>query len=138
MAKRRGKSDFADEILLGMARGPWACAWASEREEEGESFSGMDIYAAAPDAPRWAAEWAERLAYAVSELNGQSLESLYRAAQEAGFARDRETFGYYLGMQATGAGVRWDDDLSSPGLKVRVPSAEFYEGAQPDLRFVKS
>ena len=66
---RRKKSELTDEILRGMARGPWASYWASEEEENGASFSGMDIYEAAPEAPKWAAAWAERLPFAITELN---------------------------------------------------------------------
>ena len=128
------------EILLGMARGVWADYWANEQEEAGESFSGQDIYEAAPDAPEWAEKWARKLASSILRLNGDSLDSLYKKARDVGFPKDRETFGFYLGMQAVGHGVAWDDDVpAGHDLKILVPSYEFYEGAErsePDTRFV--
>ena len=138
---RRAKGGHHDpEITLGMARGVWADHWAHEQEEAGESFSGMDIYEAAPDAPTWAERWAEKLASSIVALNGAPLDSLYRAAKTAGFPKDRETFGFYLGMQAVGHGVNWNDDISvGPNTPtILVPDYEFYEGAernQPDVRF---
>jgi hypothetical protein len=141
-AKRPSGAHHDPEILFGMARGVWADLWATEAEEAGESFSGVDIYDAAPDAPDWAEAWAKKLAAAICHLNGdQKLDALFRAAKEAGFPRDREAFGYYLGMQAVGHGVHWTDDVpfTNSKPKILVPSYEFYEGAErsePDLRFV--
>ena len=123
------------EILKGMARGPWADHWATEQEEQGESFSGMDIYELAPDAPNWAEKWAQHLADAIMSLNKRTLEELYKIAQQAGFSRDREAFGFYLGMQSIGHGITWHDDFNTD-VKILLPSGEFYEGAKPDLRFV--
>jgi len=129
------------EILLGMARGVWADHWAQEKEEAGVSFSGRDIYEAAPEAPSWAEKWAKRLANSISALNGNvSLNRLYLAAKEAGFPKDRETFGFYLGMEAVGHGVNWTDDISGEHPEILVPDYEFYEGAEkhdPDTRFVR-
>jgi hypothetical protein len=130
------------EILLGMARGVWADYWAQEQEEAGESFSGQDIYAAAPDAPTWAEKWAKKLANSIIHLNGDvSLDTLFKAARQAGFPKDRETFGFYLGMEAVGHGIHWTDNVphSDEIPKILVPDYEFYEGAErsePDLRFV--
>jgi len=131
------------EILLGMARGVWADHWATEQEENGESFSGQDIYEAAPNAPAWAEKWARKLASSISHLNGDvPLDMLFRSAQQAGFAKDREAFGFYLGMEAVGHGIHWTDDVPSSDdvPKILVPNYEFYEGAErsePDLRFVR-
>jgi len=132
---RARKTSHDRDILRGMARGPWADTWAQEQEEKGESFSGMDIYEIAPEAPRWAARWTERLADAIAEVNDTPLSHLFTAAKAVGFPRDEESFGFYLGMQAVGHGIRWDDDVSTD-LKIRVPSMEFYENAKPDLRFI--
>jgi hypothetical protein len=132
------------EITLGMARGVWASHWANEQEEAGESFSGQDIYEAAPDAPTWAEKWAKKLASSICHLNGdRPLDLLFREAQQAGFPRDRETFGFYLGMQAVGHGVHWTDDVpfKNERPEILVPSYEFYEGAErsePDTRLVHS
>ena len=115
------------EIKLGMARGPWADYWAQEQEERGRSFSGVDIYEAAPDAPEWAEVWAQRLAEEVVRLNGASLDALYREAVTEGFAKNRETFGFYLGMQSIGHGVSWNDDISGANLEIMLPRLEFYK-----------
>jgi hypothetical protein len=65
-------------------------------------------------------------------------EQIYRAAQLEGFARDKEVFGYYLGMQSADHGVAWDDDVSGASLKIRYPSSEFYEGVRDiDMRFIQ-
>jgi len=136
--KRTRRPAHDEEILRGMARGPWALRWANEEEERGTRFAGgTDLYEAAPEAPRWVARWARGLADAIVSLNDASLEELYEAARADGFAKDRESFGYYLGMQAEGNGVRWDDDVSpNATVTIRVPSIELYEGASPDLRFI--
>lgn len=126
-----------NNILLGMAKGPWADHWATIQEEKGKSFSGMDIYEAAPDPPRWAKAWAKRLADSMVLLNETPLALIYAAAQKAGFAKNAETFGFYMGMEAVGHGIHWTDD-GADDIKIKVPSMEFYEGAQPDLRFVNT
>jgi hypothetical protein len=126
------------EILKGLARGPWSLLWANNAEEQGESLSGIDVYAEAPEAPRWAKRWAQSLADALVALNHNSLDALFRLAQQEGFTQDRETFGAYLGFQTVGAGISWDDNLRSPNLKIRCPSSELYEGATTvDLRFIR-
>jgi hypothetical protein len=125
------------EILSGMARGPWASHWAQEEEERGESHGGEDIYETAPPAPKWVKKWAAALGKSISSLNHDvGLEDLYQAARADGFTKDRETFGFYLGMQSVGHGVSWDDDHSS-SITIKVPSMELYEAARPDLRFMK-
>jgi hypothetical protein len=116
------------EIKLGMARGPWADYWAQAQEEEGRSFSGVDLYEAAPDAPEWAEVWAQKLCEEIVRMNDStSLDSLYRAAVREGFTKNRETFGFYLAMQSIGHGVAWDDDISGADLKIALPHTEFYE-----------
>lgn len=132
------KPEHDPEVLRGMARGPWALAWADREEERGRRFAGgTDLYEAAPEAPRWTKKWARDLADAIIAANEvASLEVLYQAAVADGFGKDRETFGYYLAMQAEGHGVRWDDNHSAD-LVIRVPDMEFHEDARPDLRFMK-
>jgi len=128
--------DHVRDILRGMARGPWALYWADREEEKGSSFSGVDIYEAAPEAPAWAKKWARELADKIVLLNTDrrgrrserpGLDGLYEEAVAEGFAKDGEAFGYYLGMQAVGAGVRWDDDVSGTNLEISVPYDEFYQ-----------
>ena len=140
-ARRAIGAHFDPEILLGMARGVWSLMWADEQEERGRSLSGMDIYEEAPDAPDWAERWAGRLATCILRINKRSPEELYEEAVRAGFHKNRETFGYYLGMQAVGHGVHWTDDVpySKDRPEILVPSYEFYEGAEqgePDTRFI--
>ena len=60
---------------------------------------------------------------------------LFTAAKAVGFPRDEETFGFYLGMQAVGHGIAWDD-FGKTDLVIKIPSMEFYENAKPDLRFI--
>jgi hypothetical protein len=137
---RAKKTSHHPEILRGMARGPWADTWASEQEEKGRSFSSMDLYEVAPEAPRWTEKWAKKLASSIVALNQLSLDDLYAVACEAGFQKSEETFGFYLGMQAVGHGIAWTDDISGNAPKILIPSYEFYHGAEnsePDLRFVK-
>jgi hypothetical protein len=133
---RRRDTDADSDFLRGMARGPWSLQWADEQEEEGRSFSGVDIYEASPEAPRWALRWARQLADKIILLNVDrvrtgsevGIEGLYQEAVRAGFAKDRETFGFYLAMQSIGHGIAWDDDV--PGgadLEIKLPHDEFYE-----------
>lgn len=132
----RDKSERSKEILYGMAKGPWANFWAGRQEEKGWRFSGMNIYDLCPDPPRAAKTWARRVEDKIVELNeGLSLEALYLAARHDGFSQDRENFGFYLGCEASGMGIRWDDDLVpnlrrfrliAVNLKIAVPYSEFY------------
>ena len=135
--KRSKKTSIADhdpEILTGMARGPWASLWAEEQEEKGESFSGRDIYEDAPATPKWALKWATQLGDKIVLLNTDrrgrksslpGLAGLYEEAVADGFRKDKETFGFYLGMQSIGHGVAWDDDHSS-SMEIVLPNVEFY------------
>jgi len=138
MALRRGGTKQHDpEIVEGMARGPWASYWASQAEEAGESLPGVDVYEAAPPTPAWAKRWARALAHAVVEANGSELETLYQAALTDGFPHDAESFGALLGLQATGSGVSWRDDVKKTALMILLPRTEFYQGATIDSRFVR-
>ena len=114
------------EILHGMAKGPWAYHWAFEQEEKGHSFSGQNIYDLCPEPPRTAKRWARKLADDIATANdGLGLEPLFLAARNKGFSESRENFGAYLGCEADGMGIRWDDDIST-NLKIEVPCREFY------------
>lgn len=126
--RKRGELRIREEILRGMARGPWADYWACEREEQGESFSGVDIYDAAPETPEWAEHWAVILCSEIAHANGVSIAALFSIAQKLGFARDAESFGCSLGLQAVGHGVSWADDCP-PGSydAIKIPHREFYE-----------
>ena len=122
------------DILRGIGRGPWACQWADEQAEHGASFFGVDIYEAAPENPEWVNTWSGKLADAIVDLNGCSLFELFTRAVNDGFPKHAETFGYYLGMQADGHGVAWDDDHCAK-LTILLPYTEMYEGANIDRRF---
>ena len=121
------KNQHDSEILHGMAKGPWADAWAQKQEEKGRSFSGQNIYDICPEPPRAARSWARKAADKIVAANGGlALEELFLAARHEGFDKAREDFGFYLGCQACGMGIQWDDDLSSTGLKIEVPYDEFF------------
>ena len=114
------------EILYGMAKGPWADHWAQAQEERGRSFSGQNIYDICPEPPKTARSWARKLADGLVTANeGLGLEALFLAARNEGFYKSKEDFGFYLGCEACGMGIRWDDDLSTD-LKIAVPYREFY------------
>ena len=49
----------------------------------------------------------------------------FNKAKSEGFAGGAEEFGFYLGCEAAGMGIRWDDDLST-NFKIEVPQQEFY------------
>lgn len=136
---RRATSHHDPDILRGIARGPWSDHWATQQEEAGESFSGQDVYDLAPDAPKWARDWAVKLADVLVALNNRSLADLYQAAVDAGFNRDEESFGVALGLQCSGHGVSWDDDIRNPSLKIKYPSTEFYDRVSSvDTRFIRN
>lgn len=136
---RRAASHHDSDILKGIARGPWSDHWATEQEEAGEDFSGQDIYDLAPEAPKWARDWAKEIADVIVAQNGTSLENLYQAAVNEGFSRDEESFGIALGLQCAGHGVSWDDDVRNSNLKIKYPSTEFYEGVSDvDTRFIRT
>ena len=121
------KNPHDSEILHGMAKGPWADAWAQKQEEKGRSFSGQNIYDICPKPPRAARSWARKAADKIVAANGGlALEALFLAARHEGFDKTREDFGFYLGCQACGMGIQWDDDLSSAGLTILVPYDEFF------------
>jgi hypothetical protein len=114
------------EILYGMAKGPWAYHWAFEQEKKGHSFSGQNIYDLCPEPPRTAKTWARKLADDIVKSNdGLILEALFLAARHEGFDETREDFGICLGCEASGMGIRWNDDLATD-LKIEVPYREFY------------
>ena len=50
---------------------------------------------------------------------------VFNQAKREGFEGDAEEFGSYLGCEAAGMGIRWDDDLST-NFKIEVPQQEFY------------
>lgn len=128
-------------VLYGMAKGPWSAHWASEQEEKGESFSGTDVYEAAPDPPAWANAWAKKVSGEIVKLNKAKLgiipkfgkTSIADIAQNIFYAYpekarpDYEQIGLWLGCQAAGMGVRWTDNLPGKArFSVKVPQYEFY------------
>jgi hypothetical protein len=132
----RARTSESTEILFGMSRCPWSSYWAASQEEQGERFSGVDIYKEAPTTPAWAKKWADQLADKIIILNTDrrgrtsdkaGLEGLYEEAVAEGYPGDREQFGVHLAAQATGMGIHWTDDLSrKPHLEIIVPYDEFY------------
>lgn len=114
------------DILDGVSRGVWADLWANEQEEKGVSFSGMDVCDCAPKTPRWAQRWARKVANAIVEANGKSLEDLYQLVRTHGYPYDRAQFGLHLGMQTAGHGMSWSDDTRMSHDMIKVPYREFY------------
>jgi len=133
------KTRHDPDVLRGMALGPWALHWADREEQRGRTYPGENLTEVCSRPPKWARQWAERLADAIVELNGASLLTLYEnAVNRAGYREDEEAFGIHLALQATGSGSSWKDSAVAPSNSpVGVPSDEFYEGARPDLRFVR-
>lgn len=116
------------EILEGMARGVYADAWATRQEERGRYISG-NVYDEAPATPSKAKTWAKRTAAEILKLNPQyeNLYTMYEVAQEKGYSRDPEHFGYHLGMQSVGHGVGWSDDAPKGRHDdFKLPYTEFY------------
>ena len=135
---RAGETAYDAEILAGIARGPWASYWADREEERGRRLGGVDVYDAAPPAPRWAQRWARDAAGAIvhaSTKDGRvpTLTELYERAQALGYARDAESFGSHLGMQFVGHGVGWTDDVrasrAETSAAISIPHGEFYPRA---------
>jgi hypothetical protein len=118
---------YQNPILFGMAKGPWAIWWADREEEKGRSFSGLDIYEESPFPPAAAVKWAEDVASEYIKLNNvRALEDLAQIATRAGFTKDEESFGMYLGCQATGAGISWSDDCPAGSHDlIKAPYREF-------------
>lgn len=133
------EADSADaEVIDGMARALFVTAWADQQEQDGASFSGMDIEKEAPKTSRAAMSHATKLAKQFSAMNnGMSVGELFTRAEEDGFytrptsdnLRSQESlFGWYLAMRAMGHGVSWDDNApSNATLKIKHPHTEFYE-----------
>lgn len=117
-------------IVEAMARTLHVDNWARREEERGRTYPGMDLMDVAPKTPRAAEHAARQLATRIEELNGQTLERLYRRAVTArGIHREEPTqrlFGHYLAMESLGHGVSWFDD--HPTFKLKLPNATYYAG----------
>lgn len=119
-----------------MARVAWAVVWASREEEKGVSFSGVDVFYAAPETPGAAKKWALKNAREIARLNGimlmdpyAAMEELYARAVAANDAVGRRSesasrFGSDIGLQVLGSGVSWFDDNEEFDLK--LPHSEFW------------
>lgn len=119
-----------DEIIEAMARAMWVSEWASEMEERGTSFSGMDLMDVAPPTPSEAVQLAVELASDIESDNGMSLSELYSKAVNAPGRHysepDPSSFGHDLAMQAMGHGVSWSDNHPRFGMK-KLPLIEPYQ-----------
>jgi len=109
-----------DEFVESAARAFFVSAWADAAEEQGESFSGMQLMDVAPPTPDEVIEHAARFIKSVEKLNGRSIDELYaeaaNAPDEADHSREPtpSEFGHYLAMEAMGHGVSWYDDHPEP------------------------
>ena len=72
-----------------------------------------------------ASEAGEKIADAIVQMNGASLDDLYHLAVQARYPYDREHFGYHLGMQAVGHGVSYSDDCDLRHDAIKIPRDEF-------------
>jgi hypothetical protein len=136
------KEAIEEAVLYGMAKGPWSIYWANEQEElQGQSFSGTDIYEAAPDSPGWAKKWAKKVSLEIVKLNKTKLgiipklgkTSIANIAQLIFYTYPEkvrpnyEEIGVWLGCQAAGSGISWTDNLPGKApFSLKVPQYEFY------------
>lgn len=121
------------DILEGMARAVFSSDWANRQEERGRSFSGVDIYDAAPKTSSAAKKWARVQAARILQMNKKlpSLTKLFELVQKGGFKRDAESFGAALGLQISGHGVSFTDDMPREAARMfektfRLPHSEFF------------
>lgn len=127
-SSRRRADETDATILVGLIRAPWSDWWAREQEERGRSFSGQDVYDAAPGRfPRAAQLWGVRVANEIERMNGTTLAQLFAEAVQSGYPNDAEHFGADLGLQASGHGVSYMDDMpaGAPDF-IKLPYREFY------------
>lgn len=126
-----------DEFVESAARAFFVSAWANAAEEQGESFSGMQLMDVAPATPNEVIEHAARFIKSVEKLNGRSIDELYDEAANAPgkYYRDPDPseFGHYLAMEAMGHGVNWYDNHPVPRAgKFVVPAVEIHVSVDPD------
>lgn len=119
-----------DEIFEGMARAFFVSAWSDKEDEEGRSgqYSGLDLMDVAPETSDEAYDEAEKVVGQIEKENKRDIVDLFEEACKDSDLdpEDLDTaneFGHYLGMQALGHGVSWEDDHAP--LKFEVPSTEF-------------
>jgi hypothetical protein len=119
-------SDWYEEFVKGAARAYWVTSWASEMEERGKSFSGMDLEDVAPETPLDAYVAAGVLTGLLTALNRTSVYTLADRAAKAdgtdGVAAHE--FGWYLAMMSMGEGVGWFDNHET--FKLEVPMMEYH------------
>lgn len=142
------ESDLEDVILGGIADALHVSAWADAEEEAGRTYPGMELTEIAPPRTEAAETEALRIAEAYKIANKASLRASLTQATIADQAEAEKTskpipvgalgrndtwedrvayakeFGWYIGMQALGHGVAWDDDHAS--FPHAVPRAEFH------------
>lgn len=130
----REQKRIREDILMGMGRAAHVTHWANEEEEKGRTYPGQDLMDVAPRRTTMASsKWAVKVGHEIERLNGKSLPELYEIAERANAeggggqtTQDPKTFGHYLGMQAMGHGVAWDDDIAGGHDLIKVPYSEFY------------
>jgi hypothetical protein len=116
------KQAYKGSVADGFADALFKSAWAEFEEEQGTSFSGMEILDVAPDTPQDVKSFASRKISEIESANSISLDSFVPPGEQEG-SFDPWELGWYLGMQYLGHGVSWMDDHEDHGLK--IPSGEF-------------
>lgn len=113
---------IAGHILKGMALAFFACAYADQADECGQSLQG-EIMNQLPDAIDPAAmHAATTLKMDMERVNGDDIETLYQ--RHPGTTDDPREWGHYAAMQAMGQGVGLHD-YGITDEQVKVPYAEF-------------
>lgn len=124
--------EVTQHIAEQIARAFFVSAWASAREERGQSFSQQNLYDVAPETPDYVQKSAMELIRAMERLNKMPMRKMYEQALERDELIDapdiRDDFGFLTAMQALGYGVRWTDSHKDHGLKV-----PWYQFSEEDL-----
>jgi hypothetical protein len=115
-----------NEILTGMAKAFFACAYADQADECGQPLTGEIMDQLPADIDPAAIHAARQLYMDFERSLGLSLGGAYVHLHGIENMRDQsaETFGHYAAMQAMGQGVGlWEDCPSQ--IHEKVPYVEF-------------
>ncbi len=129
--------DATQHIADQIGRTFFVSAWASGREERGQSFSGQEIFDVAPKTPEYMERMGLEYVRTMERANQMPMRKMYEQALEKANLSDdpdhRDDFGFLTAMQAMGTGVRWTDDYEDHGLKVPYVEVSQYDLKDEDL-----